>query len=47
MRLAGRSFTQDGQLHETLAQARDQRFGISSAEKHEQRKNIEYPPIAP
>jgi hypothetical protein len=39
-------FTEDGQLHPSLLQERDQRFGISTADKKQQRADIPAPPIA-
>jgi hypothetical protein len=38
-------FTQDGQADEAMIAARDERFGISSAEKRKDRADIEYPEI--
>lgn len=38
-------FTRDGQLKPSLLQQRDQRFNISSAEKKQQRADIEAPPV--
>jgi hypothetical protein len=40
-------FTADGQVNEAMVRARDERFGISSAEKRQQRANIDYPPVDP
>jgi len=40
-------FTQDGQVDERLVAERDDRFGVTSAEKREQRKSISYEPIDP
>ena len=37
-------FTADGQVDAALVAARDRRFGISTAAKREQRKDIAYPP---
>jgi hypothetical protein len=38
-------FTQDGQLREQLLAERDRRFGVSSAQKRQERADIHYPPI--
>jgi hypothetical protein len=38
-------FTQDGQVNEQMVAARDQRFGVSSAENRQSRADIEYPRI--
>lgn len=40
-------FTADGQADARMVQARDERFGVSSAEKRENRADIDYPPIDP
>jgi hypothetical protein len=40
-------FTADGQLDPALVEARDQRFGIDSADKRRDREDIAAPPIAP
>jgi hypothetical protein len=39
------AFTQDGQLREELLTARDERFGVSAAEKREERAQLSYPEI--
>jgi hypothetical protein len=38
-------FTQDGQADEAMIAARDERFGVSSAEKRKDRADIEYPEV--
>ena len=40
-------FTKDGQLDTTLVRARDQRFGISTAEKRQNRADIPAPAVQP
>jgi hypothetical protein len=40
-------FTGDGQLDTALVLARDQRFGISTTEKRQQRADISAPPVKP
>ena len=40
-------FTADGQLQPALQAARDQRFGISTANKRQQRADIQAPPVQP
>jgi Protein of unknown function (DUF1264) len=40
-------FTADGQADEDKLTARDRRFGVSGAEKRQQRANIDYPPVDP
>jgi hypothetical protein len=40
-------FTKDGQLHEALKRARDQRFNISTAKKKQNREDIAPPPVDP
>lgn len=40
-------FTQDGQLHDSLLQARDKRFEINTAEKKESRADIPMPTVVP
>lgn len=41
------AFTKDGQIDEEMVAARDKRFGVSTAEKRENRADIKAPPIAP
>jgi len=40
-------FTADGQVDEAMVNARDRRFGVSSAEKRRNRADIAYPPVDP
>jgi hypothetical protein len=40
-------FTADGQVSEQMAQERDKRFGVSSAENRKKRADITYPDIDP
>jgi hypothetical protein len=40
-------FTKDGQLKDSIREARDKRFGISTSEKRENRKDIPFPKIIP
>jgi hypothetical protein len=40
-------FTKDGQLNPILLSDRDKRFGVSSAEKKQRRKDIPQPPVDP
>ncbi|HEX9983954.1 MAG TPA: OBAP family protein [Thermoanaerobaculia bacterium] len=40
-------FTADGQLRGHLVDARDQRFGVSTSQKRESRKDIAAPPVHP
>lgn len=39
-------FTKDGQIHPHLVKERDKRFGVSTSEIREQRKDIVAPPVA-
>lgn len=41
------AFTKDAQIDEEMVAARDKRFGVSTAEKRENRADIKAPPIAP
>ncbi len=41
------AFTKDGQLSKALEQDRDKRFGVSSAEKRQNRADIKAPPVQP
>ena len=40
-------FTQDGQANEQMVAERDKRFGVSSAQKRQDRADINFPPIDP
>jgi hypothetical protein len=40
-------FTQDGQLQPSLLQARDERFGLDTARKREERADLPTPAVAP
>ena len=40
-------FTQDGQIDPAMVQARDERFGVNTAEKRKERADIKPPPIVP
>jgi hypothetical protein len=40
-------FTQDGQINESLVAQRDARFDVSTAERRQQRADIDYPAIHP
>ncbi|WP_266367287.1 OBAP family protein [Tellurirhabdus rosea] len=40
-------FTKDGQIKPGLVQDRDRRFGVSTPEKREQRRDIPNPPVIP
>jgi len=40
-------FTKDGQANAQMVAERDQRFGVSSTDNREKRKDIAYPPVDP